>query len=83
MLALNSPPSADYLVEKAWEVLSDFMTLSSNEVEFIDLIERGELRPDLLFLYDPQAVRSISEHPAILWKIANVRSHLHKKGESG
>ncbi len=59
-----------------WAVLSDFMTLRPNEAAYIASIERGELCPELLFPDDPEAAKRIAEHPAILWKITNVRSHL-------
>ena len=59
-----------------WAVLSDFMMLRPNEAVYIASIERGELCPEMLFPDDPEAVKRIAEHKAILWKITNVRSHL-------
>ena len=76
MLAVDASPRADDLVKRAWAVLSDFMTLRPNEAAYIASIERGELCPELLFPDDPEAAKRIAEHPAILWKITNVRSHL-------
>ena len=85
MLAVDAPPQADDLVKQAWAVLSEFMTLRPNEAAYIASIERGELRPELLFTDDPEAAQRIAGHPAILWKVTNVRAHLarHAKKHSG
>jgi predicted nucleotidyltransferase component of viral defense system len=84
MLAVDAPPRADDLVKQAWAVLSEFMTLRPNEAAYIASIERGELSPELLFPDDPEAAQRIAEHPAILWKVTNVRAHLarHAKKDS-
>jgi len=79
MLAVDSPPRADDLVKQAWAVLSEFMTLRPNEAAYIASIERGELHPELLFPDDPEAAQRIAEHPAILWKVTNVRAHLARR----
>jgi predicted nucleotidyltransferase component of viral defense system len=78
MLAVETPPRADDLVRQAWAVLSEFMTLRHNEETYITSIERGELRPELLFSDDPETAKRVAEHPAILWKITNVRAHLEQ-----
>lgn len=36
----------------------------------------------LIFPDDPQEAELIASHPAIQWKMANIRAHL-RKGESG
>jgi len=81
MLAVDAPPRADDLVKQAWEVLSEFMTLRPNEAAYIASIERGELRPELLFTDDPEAAQRIGGHPAILWKMTNVRAHLARRAK--
>jgi predicted nucleotidyltransferase component of viral defense system len=78
MLTVDASPRADDLVKRAWAVLSDFMTLRPNEAAYIASIERGELCPELLFPDDPEAAKRIAAHPAILWKITNVRSNLER-----
>jgi len=83
MLAVDASPRADDLVKRAWAVLSDFMTLRPNEAAYIASIERGEIRPELLFPDEPEAAKRIAEHPAILWKITNVRSHLARGRDGG
>ena len=78
MLAVDASPRAEDLVKRAWAVLSEFMTIRPNEAAYIASIEHGELCPELLFPDDPEEAKRIAEHPAILWKITNVRSHLER-----
>jgi predicted nucleotidyltransferase component of viral defense system len=82
MLTVDVSPRADDLVKRAWAVLSDFMTLRPNEAAYIASIERGELRSELLFPDDLEAAQRIARHPAILWKITNVRAHLARHAKS-
>lgn len=79
MLAVAVPPRADDLVKRAWVVVEKFMTLRPNEEAYIASIERGELHPELLFTDDPESAKRIEKHPAILWKVANVRAHLARR----
>ena len=81
MLAADVPPRADDLVKQAWEEVSKFMTLSLNEAAYIDSIKCGEVRPELLFPDDLEAAQRIAEHPAILWKVTNVRTHLARRAK--
>jgi len=79
MLAVDVPPEAEDLLKRAWAAIEEFMDLRPNEATYISDIERGELRPELLFSDDPEATQCIANHPAILWKITNVRAHLAKR----
>jgi predicted nucleotidyltransferase component of viral defense system len=78
MLATNVPIPSRELVKSAWEVVGRFLSLTPNEEEFIAAIQRGELRPERLLPDDAEEVERIANHPAIRWKIANVRAHLAK-----
>jgi hypothetical protein len=79
MLAVAVTPRPDDLVKRAWAVVGKFLKLRPNEEAYLASIERGELRPELLFADDPEAAQRIAEHPAILWKVANVRAHLARR----
>jgi hypothetical protein len=57
-------------------VVEPFVTLEANEREYISGIHRGDARVELLFPEDLETARRIAEHPAIQWKLRNVRSHL-------
>ena len=52
------------------------MTFGDNEAKYIASIQRGELDPELLFPDDPEEAKRIAAHPAILWKLINVRDYL-------
>jgi hypothetical protein len=79
MLAVDVPPEAKDLLKRAWAAIEDFMDLKPNEAAYISAIERGELRPELLFADDPESAKRVAHHPAILWKITNVRAHLAQR----
>ena len=51
------------------------MSLQSHEKEYLDAIQRGELRLDLLFHNNEKEIALLGQHPAILWKLENVRMH--------
>ncbi|MEW6664330.1 MAG: nucleotidyl transferase AbiEii/AbiGii toxin family protein [Thermodesulfobacteriota bacterium] len=76
MLASSETLRPADLIEKAWAVMEQFMPLEPNEEEYVAGILRGELLPQLLFAPDSEDSKKISRHPAILWKVINVRDHL-------
>jgi len=76
-------PDRKELSERAWAALSGFLALQPHEEEFIDAVQRGELRPELLFPDDPQEAERIGTHPAILWKMGNVRKYLAQPARPG
>jgi hypothetical protein len=82
LLSVDTPPRADDPIKQAWAEISEFLKLKPNEASYIASIERGEVRPEMLFMDDPEAAQRLAEHPAILWKVANVREHL-KRGRQG
>lgn len=63
-------------VERSWTVISPFLLMTDNEARYIASIQVGELDPELLFPNDQEEARRIAAHPAILWKLVNVRDHL-------
>lgn len=79
MLSVEVPPEAKDLLKRAWATIKELMDLRPNEAAYISAIEGGELRPELLFADDPESAQCIADHPAILWKITNVRTHLAKR----
>jgi hypothetical protein len=79
MLATGEPPNVNDLVREAWAVVEPLMKLAANEKAFFDAIQAGDLRPDLLAGQEQSLVDRIGRHPAILWKIQNVREHKARK----
>jgi len=76
MLATRELPRSIEIVDRAWGALQRLLTLEPNEKEYIAAIGSGDLRPQLLFTEDSEEFKRIAEHPAILWKVANVRNYL-------
>jgi len=79
MLTANEKPWAEDLFDRAWSMLSKFLDLEPAELEYIEAIHRGELRPELLFPDDTDQADRIARHPAIQWKIQNVRNYLARQ----
>ena len=75
MLAGPAPVRHE-LIERAWLTLGGFLSLNPNEEAFIAAIQQGELKPELLFPDDPEEAGRLMTHPAILWKIQNVKNYL-------
>ena len=76
MLSGSEPTGVTNLVERAWAVVEPFVKLTPEEREYTAAIQRGELRTDLLFTDDPEGGKRLGEHPAIQWKLLNVREHM-------
>ena len=77
--------SLEYLQRCSAETgyLGGLLLLESHEEDFTAAIQRGELRPDLLFPDNPEEAGRIAVHPTILWKIENVRNYLARRDRSG
>ena len=67
------------IADRAWEVVEPLLILKPDEKDYLTSIENGEIRPEKLFPKNPKEARKFASHPAILWKVANVRAHLTKK----
>lgn len=48
------------------------------ESSYLAAIASGKYQPELLFRDQPEIVERIRQHPALLWKAANVTEHLSK-----
>jgi hypothetical protein len=66
------------LIEKAWAVVIRFFDLSAEEKDYLESAGRGDLRMGLLFPGDAQEAMRVAAHPAIQWKISNVKVHAAK-----
>ena len=80
LLGAGMLPRAKDLVEQAWAILRPLLSLEANEETYLTAINEGELRPELIFPKDSEEASCLAQHPAILWKVANVRAHLARKG---
>lgn len=78
MLTIGTAPRIEELINSAWAMVMPFLVLTSHEDEYYTAISQGEVRMELLFPMDEAEASRISRHPAILWKIHNVREYLYK-----
>ena len=77
MLSSHETISRVELSAKAWAAVSPLLQLTDAEREFVDLVQQGELAPELLFS-DAELRANILRHPAILWKIENARGRFDR-----
>ena len=80
MLVRGIRVEANHLVEQTWQTAGKFVRLAAAEEEFVSAVYRGELLPQLLFPHDQVECDRIGRHPAILWKVANVRTYRERNG---
>jgi hypothetical protein len=79
MLLRNEALDLDTLVPRAWDVIAGLMKVDFDEAEYLASIERGEIRTELLFPDDADEAALLASHPAIQWKVKNVRGILRQK----
>ncbi len=75
MLTADQKPPAAELQESAWAVASALVEPTEAEREFADLLQRGDLRPELLFPDDDAMAQRVREHPVLQWKAENAATH--------
>lgn len=78
MLQGSERPFTSELREQAWSVVESLVLLDETEREYVDRVHLGDLQPALLFPDDEALADRLLRHPALLWKIANVRRHLSR-----
>ena len=79
MLIKDKPLDPSTLVARAWDVIATLINVDADGAEYIASIERGEIRTELLFPDDADKAALIARHPAIQWKIKNVRNKLGRE----
>ena len=75
MLTPEARTNADKLKVDAWTAIKPLLHLNDAEREYIERIHKGELKPELLFPEDEEFSRLVAAHPALHWKVENVRKH--------
>ncbi|MDD5205402.1 MAG: nucleotidyl transferase AbiEii/AbiGii toxin family protein [Desulfobacterales bacterium] len=79
MLSSAEPLEPGEIIDRAWALMDQLLLLAPNEKEYVEGILRGEVLPNLLFDAASEDAKVISEHPAIQWKVHNVRRHLKRQ----
>ena len=82
MLATAEVVGAEDLVGRAWAIVEPFLALEPREEAYLAAILDGELQPELLFPSDAEEAARFAGHPAILWKVTNVRS-MRRRRDTG
>lgn len=68
--------SAAELRARAWAIVGPLLDLDDAEEDYVRTVnEKGILRLDLLFATDSRLADRLAGHPALLWKIHNVRRY--------
>lgn len=80
MLPSVAVVTAESLISGAWPVVEPLTRLSEPEREFVDRMQDGDIRTELLFPDDPEMQQRLAGHPALLWKAQNAREHRERHG---
>ncbi len=73
MLVPNARLNAQELRQRAWAIAAPLLALDDAEREYIERIQRGEIRGELLFPGDDEMVERLRRHPAVRWRVDNIR----------
>ncbi len=79
MLTRGKTPRLRELVDSVRSVVAPLLDLSQPEQTFVSAVAAGDAPVESLFPDDPHAQRVLADHPALAWKLANVRRHLGKR----
>ena len=81
MLAGVTTFRVEDMLARVWATVAPLLSLDAHEEAYLAAIEQGELKPELLFPDDSIIAARVAEHPAILWKIQNVRARAKRQGK--
>lgn len=68
-------PSIAEMIATVHPLVEELLSFDSNEESFLNGINEGEIRADLLFPDNPDMAERLLIHPALQWKVDNVREH--------
>ncbi len=80
MLAQGRSVEASELVAAAWQRLGALLCLRPEETYYMNELARGHLDLEKLVNGDQEEIDRFTQHPALRWKVLNVRRH--RKGAS-
>lgn len=76
LLTAGDADDVNAILERTRQVIEPFFSLSEVEEKYIEAITGGELSLSLLFPQHKEEAEHLARHPALLWKMANVKRHL-------
>jgi len=77
LLRADNRPTAEEMLKTVSPLLATVLDYN-RETPYLEAMASGKYQPELLFPKRPDIVERIREHPALLWKAANVVEHLSK-----
>jgi len=77
LLRADDRPAADEMLKSVSPLLATVLD-HNRETSYLEAMASGKYQPELLFPEHADIVERIREHPALLWKAANVAEHLSK-----
>lgn len=80
LLAGNDRPSLAEMLAAVSPLVTRLLELSQTERAFAESVQAGEPDTSLLFPKDAALAKLAATHPALLWKVKNVREHLGRDG---
>jgi predicted nucleotidyltransferase component of viral defense system len=78
LLRFDDRPSSEGMTAALQPLLAGVLD-RAKEKTYLDAMARGEYHPELLFPKRPDIVERIAQHPALLWKAANVAEYLSRQ----
>lgn len=63
------------LIDHAWKAVELLLVLDESEREFVDRLQVGDLRLDLLVPEDAEMRERLGKWPPLQWKVLNARKH--------
>lgn len=75
MLVTGRHPLAEELIGATWAAMGHLLEIDAAEREFVDRLQTGELRPELLFPEDSEMAVKVAGFPPLLWKVQNAARH--------
>ena len=61
------------LIDRAWQAVAPIVMLDDSEREFVDRLQVGEVRLDMLFPGDSEMRKRLEKWPPLQWKALNAR----------
>jgi hypothetical protein len=72
LLRQDETPSLEVMKSDAKRILTAILNYEENEKRFLDqFLDEGQYEPELLF--ESQVAQRLKNHPAVLWKLQNLR----------
>jgi len=79
VLSLKEVPDRLSLIAHAKEVLRPMLELDEAQLEYVERLQLGDYRPELLLPFDLDLAERLRFHPALLWKAKNAKEHHAKQ----